>query len=60
MEPPPFRDIRSSSFYILMQLMSMMTIFIVVFEESLKFSLTYPIFLTNSLESLDSQEAGRS
>lgn len=33
MEPPPFRDIRSSSFYILMQLMSMMTIFIVVFEE---------------------------
>lgn len=33
MEPPPFRDIRSSSFYILMQLMSMMTIFIIVFEE---------------------------
>lgn len=33
MEPPPFRDIRSSSFYILMQLMSMMTIFIVVFED---------------------------
>lgn len=33
MEPPPFRDIRSASFYILMQLMSMMTIFIIVFEE---------------------------
>lgn len=33
MEPPPFRDIRSSSFYILMQLMSMMTILIIVFEE---------------------------
>lgn len=33
MEPPPFRDIRSSRFYILMQLMSMMTIFIIVFEE---------------------------
>lgn len=33
MEPPPFRDIRSSSFYTLMQLMSMMTIFIIVFEE---------------------------
>lgn len=59
MEPPPFRDIRSSSFYILMQLMSMMTIF-EEFLKSLKFSLTYPIFLTNSLESLDSQEAGRS
>lgn len=33
MEPPPFRDIRSSIFYTLMQLMSMMTIFILVFEE---------------------------
>lgn len=33
MEPPPFRDIRSSILYTLMQLMSMMTIFIIVFEE---------------------------
>lgn len=33
MEPPLFRDIRSSSFYILMQLMSMMTLFIIDFEE---------------------------